>query len=427
MDKDRKSAYLALLRMEKDGAWSNIMLNHLIEEEKPQSPAFVRELTYGVLERKYYLDYLLAQLLTQSIRILRKEAHVLLAMGMYQIIFMDSVPDHAACDECVKLAKKYCRAQSGFINAVLRNFLRKRDSLKQPESEKDPVRRFSALYSYEPWIIQLWIAQFGEARTEKLLAAGNEKPPFTVRVNLLRTSVEELKERLAKQQIQCRSVPSSERVLELKGSQILKLPEYREGLFSVQDTASVIAMEHLSPQAGDTVIDTCAAPFGKTLCCAEIMENQGTILAFDKYPNKIKGLHREAERLGIRIAQAAAADATVPREELFEAADRVICDVPCSGLGVIRRKPEIKYKQLPDGGRELAALQLRILENASRYVRPGGVLQYSTCTINRIENEDVTRAFLASHPAFSETVSRQLMPDEDGTDGFYFCRMKRAE
>ena len=425
MDGDRYTAYQALLKIEKDQAYSNIVLNHLIDERKPKAPAFVRELTYGVLENQYYLDYLIRQLLTK--KKIKKEPLILLRMGIYQIRSMDTVPDHAAVDEMVRIAKKVCHSQSGLVNAVLRNYLRKKEQLKQPSQEEDPVVRLSAMYSCEPWIVRLWMEQLGEEQTEALLKAGNAAPPLTVRVNTLRTSLEELKQSLSGKNIQAADVPETDRALILKGRDILSLPEYREGWFSVQDAASVIAVDALDPKAGDLVVDVCAAPFGKTLAAAERMGNEGQIRAFDLYPNKVRKLEKAAGRLGITIASAEVHDASEPIPELAGQADCVICDVPCSGLGVIRRKPEIKYKKVADDGRELAVLQRRILETAASYVKAGGSLLYSTCTVNRIENQDVVRDFLESHEEFGEVCSRQLLPDVDGTDGFYFCKMKKSE
>lgn len=422
MDIDRLTAYEALLKIEKDQAYSNIVLNNLIEENRPLKPPFVRELTYGVLENKYYLDYLIGQLVKKKPK---KEPLVLLRMGIYQMQFMDSVPDHAAVDETVEIAKKNCFSYVSLVNGVLRNFQRQQNSLKQPYQEKDPVKRMSAVYSCEPWIIRLWMEQYGEERTEELLAASIKAPPMMIRVNMLRTSPAILKEKLKRKHISVQEVAGTKRSLILEGRDILSQMEYRDGLFSVQDASSVIAMETLAPKRGDLVVDVCAAPFGKTLACAEIMGNQGTIRAFDLHENKVQLLEESARRLGITIATAEAHDATVPVEELINAADCVICDVPCSGLGVIRRKPEIKYKKIEDNGRELAKLQLQILETASSYVKTGGSLMYSTCTINSIENRDVVQKFLRSHRNFTMVRTRQLLPTADGTDGFYFCKMKK--
>jgi 16S rRNA (cytosine967-C5)-methyltransferase len=414
MDIDRLTAYQALLKIEKDQAYSNIVLNHLIEENKPKKPPFVRELTYGVLEKKYYLDYLIGQLAKKKPK---KEPLTLIRMGIYQMQFMDSVPDHAAVDEMVEIAKKNCRSYAGLVNGVLRNFRREQDSLRQPSEEKDPVIRLSALYSCEPWIIRLWMEQYGEERTEELLAASIEAPPMMIRVNMLRTSPTILKEKLKRKHISVQEVKGTKRSLILEGRDILSLTEYQDGLFSVQDASSVIAME--------TLVDVCAAPFGKTLACAEIMANQGEIRAFDLHENKVSLLEDSAKRLGITIATAEAHDATELIPELIGAADCVICDVPCSGLGVIRRKPEIKYKRIEDNGRELARLQLQILETASAYVKTGGSLLYSTCTINSVENRDVVQKFLRTHMNFAMVRTRQLLPTADGTDGFYFCKLKK--
>ena len=425
MDMDRKVAFHTLLRVEEDQAYSNIELNHQIAKNKPEHPAFARELVYGVIEHKMYLDYLLEQLLTKSIRKLKKPVLVILRMGLYQMIFMNSVPDHAGVNESVQLAKRYCFQQVGLINAVLRNFQRRRDKLKQPDQEKDTVRRLSVKYSYDPEIVALWLDQYAPEHVESILAAGNEVPPFIIRVNLLRITREELAEQLQGHGYDVSLVDASARLLQVRGSALLSLPEYKEGLFSVQDTASVMAMETLAPSAGDTIVDVCAAPGGKSFTCAEIMGNTGRILSFDKYEKKIAAMKKEAARLGASIVEPEVCDATRPREEFFGTADKVICDVPCSGLGVIRRKPEIKYHKLKDQGREFAELQYSILEASSQYLKKEGFLLYSTCTINSIENRDVVSRFLKKHDSYELVRSRQLLPDEDGTDGFYFCKIRK--
>ncbi len=425
MDNNRKAVFKALVRIEKDGAYSNLLLNQIIESEKPDSPSFVREMTYGVTENKMYLDYLLDQIVNRGIRKVRTEPRTLLRMGIYQMIFMDSVPDYASVNETVRLARKYCFSQANFVNAVLRNFQRKKDDIRQPKDEADPIVRLSATYSFDPWIVRLWIDQYGEEKAEELLSSSIGTPPMMIRVNTLKTSAAVLSKKLERKGYRVLEFPDSRRVLTVKGSNLLEQPEYVQGLFSVQDAASVIAMEALDPKPGDTIVDVCAAPFGKSFACAEIMGDSGSIYAFDKYSHKVARCAETAERLGVTIVQAEAQDALEPREELFGRADRVICDVPCSGLGVIRRKPEIKYKKLDDQGKELASIQKKILTASAQYVKEGGSLMYSTCTINSIENRDVIRSFLKKHPHFTLVSSRQLLPITDGTDGFFFCLMKK--
>ena len=425
MDINRKTAYTVLLKTEKEQAYSNLELNRQIQLLKPDNPPFVRELVYGVLENKIYLDHILSSLIPKGLRGIKKQVLTLLRMGLYQIIFMDSVPSYAAASETVKLAKKLTPGRDGFINGVLRGYEKKKETIVLPDRSRNLIEYLSVRYSYTEWIVKLWLSIFGEEKTERLLAAGNERPDISVRVNFLKTDRKSLASALEKQGFQTKESSESSRVLLVKGSGLLDTVQYREGYFSMQDTASVLAAEALCAKPGETVLDICAAPGGKSLALAEIMENTGLIRSFDIYRHKLSLLEREAERLGISIVETEENDGCAIRSDLSETADCVLVDGPCSGLGVIRRKPEIKYKEISDDGASLAEKQLRILTVSSRYVKPGGILQYSTCTVNRLENEDVVRQFLENHREFVKVFERQLLPDTDAADGFYICRMEK--
>lgn len=425
MDINRKTAYTVLLKTEKEQAYSNLELNRQIQLLKPDNPPFVRELVYGVLENKIYLDHILSGLIPKGLRGIKKQVLTLLRMGLYQIIFMDSVPSYAAASETVKLAKKLTPGRDGFINGVLRGYEKKKETIVLPDRSRNLTEYLSVRYSYAEWIVKLWLSLFGEEKTERLLAAGNERPDISVRVNFLKTDRKSLASALEKQGFQTKESSESSRVLLVKGSGLLDTVQYREGYFSMQDTASVLAAEALCAKLGDTVLDICAAPGGKSLALAEIMENTGRIRSFDIYKHKLSLLEREAERLGISIVETEENDGCAIRSDLSETADCVLVDGPCSGLGVIRRKPEIKYKEISDDGASLAEKQLRILTVSSRYVKPGGTLQYSTCTVNRLENEDVVRQFLENHREFVKVFERQLLPNIDAVDGFYICRMEK--
>ena len=425
MDINRKTAYTVLLKTEKEQAYSNLELNRQIQLLKPDNPPFVRELVYGVLENKIYLDHILSSLIPKGLRGIKKQVLTLLRMGLYQIIFMDSVPSYAAASETVKLAKKLTPGRDGFINGVLRGYEKKKETIVLPDRSRNLIEYLSVRYSYTEWIVKLWLSIFGEEKTERLLAAGNERPDISVRVNFLKTDRKSLASALEKQGFQTKESSESSRVLLVKGSGLLDTVQYREVYFSMQDTASVLAAEALCAKPGETVLDICAAPGGKSLALAEIMENTGLIRSFDIYRHKLSLLEREAERLGISIVETEENDGCAIRSDLSETADCVLVDGPCSGLGVIRRKPEIKYKEISDDGASLAEKQLRILTVSSRYVKPGGILQYSTCTVNRLENEDVVRQFLENHREFVKVFERQLLPDTDAADGFYICRMEK--
>ncbi len=425
MDINRKTAYKVLLRMEQTDAYSNIELNAQLKQEQPDSPGFVRELVYGVTERRLYLDFFLSQLVSRGLKNMKAQPLTVLRMGLYQLMFMDSVPDYAAVDESVQLARRYCFGQAGLVNGVLRNYQRNKDKLKKPKSVKNTVKRLSYEYSFAPCITKMWLDQYGLDRTREIMEASNETPPVMIRVNPMKTDADTLIARLEENEIQAVRSEDTDRILICKGKNILDTMEYHQGWFSVQDEASVLAVEAFKPQPNDLIIDVCAAPGGKAMACAEIMNNTGKIMAFDLYEKKINHMKEEADRLGVTNIEASVHDATKLDNELVGKADRVICDVPCSGLGVVRRKPEIKYKKLINDGKDLAKLQLSILETAAKYVKEGGQLMYSTCTINANENTGVISAFLGKHSNFNLGRNRQLLPNSDGTDGFYYCKMKK--
>lgn len=425
MDINRKTAYHTLMDMETKKAYSNLALNHHIIVNKPDSPAFVRELVYGVTENRMLLDYYIDKLVPSGVSKVKTSDLVVLRMGIYQLGFMDSVPEYAAVNESVNLAKKYCHGRKGFINGVLRSYIKQKMSLQLPDRLENEVEYLSVKYSYEPWIIEMWLKQYDSEFVEELLKAGNDTPPMTIRMNWLKTMKEDLKERLVEKGFEVEDGKFCRNAINVKGQNLLDNEIYRQGYFSVQDEASMLTSEKLNPQKGDVIMDVCAAPGGKTLAIAERMDNTGEIIASDIYPRKLEILAKEAERLGIRNIKTKPWDATRTDPSMIHKADRVIVDAPCSGLGVIRRKPEIKYKKYDNDMRQLPLKQRDILEASSAYVKPGGVLLYSTCTINREENDEVVDAFLRRNPDFEEVERMQLLPNVDGTDGFFICVINR--
>ena len=428
MDANRKTAYHTLLDMENKRAYSNLALNHHILINKPDDPAFVRELVYGVLENRTLLDYYLDQLIPKGVRSTRHQDLTILRMGLYQIEFMDAVPDYAAVNESVALAKRYARGRSGFVNGVLRGYLKNKDSLTLPDREEDLLAYLSVKYSYAPWIVQLWLDTYDDVDfVESLLAAGNESPDLTLRMNWLKVMKKDLIPALEERGCTVTEGKYSANALHVKGTGILESDLYKNGLFSVQDEASQLVAEMLDPRQGDTVIDVCAAPGGKTMAVAERMNNRGRIVAQDIYKRKIQLIEREAARLGVTIVETRTWDSTRVDSTLTGKADRVLVDAPCSGLGVVRRKPEIKYKAYNQEMAMLPQKQQAILQAASKYVNAGGVLVYSTCTINPHENEEIVSSFLKSHPNFMVEETKQLLPHINGTDGFFICRMRKSD
>ena len=370
MDANRKTAYLTLMAVEQKKAYSNIALNHQIIVGKPTSEAFVRELVYGVLENKIWLDYILEHLIPSGVESVKTSDLTILRMGIYQLGYMDSVPEYAAVNESVVLAKRFARGRSGFINGVLRSYIRERYNIKLPDRFEDEVKYLSIKYSYDPWIISLWMEQYDSRFVEELLEAGNQKPPMVIRMNWLKVVKRDLIARLEKQGFEVSEGKLCDDSLYIKGSGLINNQLYRNGMYSVQDEAALLVANMLDPKQGDLIMDLCAAPGGKTMAIAERMNNRGKIIASDIYKRKLNIVEQEAKRLGITIVEMRPWDATRVDSNMVQKADRVLVDVPCSGLGVIRRKPEIKYKK-PFNLDGLPRIQLEILSAGAQYVKVG--------------------------------------------------------
>jgi len=427
MDNNRKTAYQTLLDVEAKKAYSNIALNHKIAVNKPSTPAFVRELVYGVLERKLTLDYYIDQLLTEGIDSLKIPEITILRMGIYQLGYMEKVPEYAAVSECVDLAKKYCKGRAGLINGVLREYQNKKIYLTLPTRDEDEVKYLSIKYSYAPWIIELWLKYYSMSFVEQLLEAGNQTPPLTVRANWLKIRKDDLKKALRERGFEVEDGKIAQNAINVKGSKLLDSELYRYGLFTPQDESSMLVSEKIGVKQGDLVMDVCAAPGGKTTAIAERMNNTGKIIASDIYRRKLDIVDKEAKRLGITNIETRSWDATRVDSTMVKKADRVLVDAPCSGLGVVRRKPEIKYRELSEDIMMMPKKQADILSASSSYVKPGGTLVYSTCTINPEENEKIIDQFLKRNRDFEKVERTLLLPNVNGTDGFFICVMKRDE
>ncbi len=424
MDLNRKTAYEILLDIERNDSYSNLATNNFIKKNAPDKEAFVREIVYGVLENKILLDYYLDALVPSGVKKIKKKELTLLRMGLYQIIYMDSVPEYAAVSETVNLAKRLASGREKFINGVLRAYIKKRGEISLPDIEKEPVRYLGVKYSICEWIVRLWLNTYGLEKTEEMLAAINTAPMLSVRVNRLKIDTNELAELLEKEGFCVQASDKTPRGLFVSGSRLLESDAYKQGFFSVQDIASIMTSDILGAKPGDTVLDLCAAPGGKTLATAELMQNQGKIIAIDIYEHKLSLIRAQAMRCGIDIIRTKCHDSTIEIFEFIESADYVLADVPCSGLGVMARKPEIKYRKDPDLD-ELTDRQAKILARAAAYVKKGGSLVYSTCTINRDENENQIERFLHENRDFAVEKQIQLLPT-DGTDGFFICKMIRV-
>ena len=432
----RETALNVLIACRKDGGWSNGVLKEYCHRDRLDSrdSALAARLCYGVLQNRNLLDFYLQQLLIGKAKDLHPAVHDILHLGLYQLQLMDKIPESAAVNESVELAKKYCRKQRnapGLVNAVLRNAIRSKDSLQQPISWEDK-------YSHPGQLINLLKSYVGKARIEPMLKANNAIAPMTVQVNTLKTTASALQMRLEAEGVAAEKHGWLSDCLVLSGTgNIEQLPAFREGLFYVQDPAAKLSVLCAQLQPGQNVLDCCAAPGGKSFAAAVAMKGEGSITSCDIHPHKIDLIAKGAARLGLTNITATQQDATAFRSDWQDRFDTVIADVPCSGLGIIRKKPDIRYKDLSSLA-ELPALQERILHNAARYVKPGGLLLYATCTLVQAENEGMVERFLQTHSDFTteplplpmpfpknESGMLALVPGEYDTDGFFFCRLRR--
>lgn len=431
----RETALNALIACRKSGAWPNGALKEYIARDRlpPRDAALATRLCYGVLQNRNKLDFYLKQLLTGRLKDLHPVVRDILHLGLYQIYELDKVPESAAVNESVTLAKKYCKnpKAGALVNAVLRKAATK-GTLQEPVSYADR-------YSHPDELISLLKANLPKGKLEPMLIADNAAPRTVVQVNALRISAEELAERLNREHVSARPHEWMPDCLVLSGTGSLEqLPAFREGLFYVQDPAAKLSVLCAGlPETGGNALDCCAAPGGKSFAAAIAMGGKGSIVSCDIYPHKTALIENGAARLGLTNITARQQDASQVVPEWVGAMDTVIADVPCSGLGIIRKKPDIRYKNLKEL-EDLPALQLKILETQASYVRPGGTLLYSTCTVLKRENEDVVSAFLAAHGEFTtepltlpgvfpknETGMLTLIPGEYDTDGFFICRLRR--
>ena len=430
----RETALNVLIACRKEGGWSNGVLKEYLQRDHldRRDAALATRLCYGVLQNRLKLDHYLQQLLTGKLKDLHPAVRDILHLGLYQMKEMDKVPTSAAVNESVDLAKKYCKKQRyapGLVNAVLR---------KAADGPLQEPTGWQEKYSHPQPLIDLLKGYVGKERIEPMLRANNEAPETVVQVNTLVITTAALAQRLEAEGVTVQPHGWMKDCLVLSGTGNLeKLPAFREGLFYVQDAAAKLSVLCAELTPGQNVLDCCAAPGGKSFAAAIAMENRGSIVSCDVHPHKSELIANGADRLGIAILSARCQDATAFIPDWEEKMDTVIADVPCSGLGIIRKKPDIRYKNLQELA-ALPALQLQILKNQARYVRPGGVLLYSTCTLLRQENEGIVEAFLKEDSqfrleklplpaAFPENTSGMLalVPGEYDTDGFFIAKLRR--
>lgn len=412
----RKAAHASLVSCLANDKFVNLEISAILKRSNLEGAdrGLYTALVYGTIERLITIDYYISRLSQRPLKEIDLETLCAIRMGICQLQFMDKIPPHAAVDESVELCSKRSK---GFANAVLRSFLRKAPEL--PERNDGEIRYLSIKYSVPEALCELFVSDYG-SETEDILAAFLEKKDTAISLNTLRPDAKRKAEALG-------AYPSEI----CEGSMLCPtfsgiLEGVEAGDWFVQDEASALCAKWVGAKTGETVVDTCAAPGGKSFALALSMNNEGKLYSFDLHDNKISLIKKGAEKLGITIINAEARDARDPKEELIGKADKVLCDAPCSGFGVIGKKPDIKYKDIA-ASEGLPRVQAQVVRGASRYVRPGGILVYSTCTVLKRENEDIVNGFLAENNDFELIEMKTMLPHRDGTDGFFICKMKRKE
>jgi 16S rRNA (cytosine967-C5)-methyltransferase len=440
MDSSRKLAVDIVDSILNKGAYSNIVLNSKLNKSglQDRDKGLVTEIVYGTIKYKYTIDKILSSYLKYSTDKMDSFVLNILRTAIYQIYFLDKVPEFAAVSEAVDIAKKHkSLASSKLVNGVLRNYLRNKSKVYY--NTKDKIQILCFKYSYEPWLVELFIKQYGEDKIEELLSGLNSTPDVTLRINSMRISFEDAYNNLKTMGYEIEEgtvCPEAIRII--KGKSIEQNPLFKEGMATVQDESAMLVAPSMDLKPGLTILDLCSAPGGKTTHISELMNNSGKVYAYDIHKDKLPLIEQNANRLGITNIKCGLLDASVYNASLEDSADRVLIDVPCSGLGIIRKKPEIKWTKNIKQLNEIIKIQKSIMENAAKYVKPGGLLLYSTCTLNKSENENNVKWFLSKftnfilEPVYYGEVENILYDKFGATilpnnymDGFFIAKLKR--
>jgi 16S rRNA (cytosine967-C5)-methyltransferase len=446
----RVLALKALLLVEEEEAYTNLALLRVfneVPEAERRERAFATELVYGVLRNRMKIDYFLGRLLSRPFVSLKPTVRNLLRLALYQLLALPDIPERAVCHSAVELLKRTPFAGlAGLVNAVLRRFIRERGQLELPDRATDLATYLEIVYSHPRWLVERWLDRFGPETTEAILQTNNQAPPFTIRVNQLRVAPDDAILQLMMEGVALRQaalLPEAF-VIESLPVGLEELPSFQSGKISVQDESAMLAAHLLQPKPGETIIDLCAAPGGKSAHIAEIVREQAKIFSVDIYAHKIRLITENAARLGLSNIIPCLGDARIFQLPDNQLADAVLLDAPCSGTGVLRRRVDARYRRQPEDIKELAALQRSILTHAAELVRPGGRLIYVTCSLEKEENQDQITAFCAAHPDFQiinwrgflpvqlaeylvepELGWATILPSAGSGDGFFLCRLER--
>lgn len=419
MNRDWLAVFESLKGVYTDGAYSNMAISEALFHHKGCKESFVRNYAKGVLRDTIRLDYFIDRLAAKGIDKIKSRPLIVLRMGIYAIDSLGSVPDHAAVNESVNLARKVARGSEGFVNGMLRSYLRERDNLVIP-SDRDDVK-----YSVNPAIISLLRGQYGE-EAEDILRALNEPQMTIIRVNRLRADRGDVIDGLNAMGIEAKASNESPNAIEASGSGIVSSDMYKAGMISMQSLSSMLAIEAAGLSSKIRVLDMCAAPGGKSAYMAELMDDDGEITACDIHDHRLELIKKTQERLGLSIIKTLKADGSVRNPEMVGRFDFVLADVPCSGLGVMSSKPEIAFKSNPESYAELTDIQKSILRNAVAYTKPGGRIEYSTCTLNKDENEKVIESIMAeSKGSLLSVIEMKTLMPYNSKVGFFYCILKK--
>ncbi|MDR1773962.1 MAG: 16S rRNA (cytosine(967)-C(5))-methyltransferase RsmB [Clostridioides sp.] len=438
----RQIAYKVLYDIQKNKSYSNISINKHFNnyDIKDIDRGLATELIYGVVENQIYIDYIIDKLSKIKVKKMNDSVITVLRMGVYQIVFLENIAQYSAVDESVKLVKKYDFRSSGFVNAILRNVIRQKDEITKIK-EKNKIKKLSIKYSYNEWIVKNWADKFGIEFCEELLEENSHKPKLYIRTNTLKISRDELISKLENMNVTCNKVKGFEEAIEVKNlKQIQNNKLFKDGLFTIQDLSSMLVAKVANPNENSLVLDICSAPGGKTTHMATLMKNTGKVIARDIFAHKVKLIEDSVKRLGLKNVEAQEYDATKFDNKNVDKFDYVICDVPCSGFGIVRRKPEIKYKNYEEI-KDLPIVQKNILNNASKYLKVGGTLVYSTCTIQSEEDENIIEEFLKENKNYKldkidsididleqqDTGMIKIFPNIHSMDGFFIAKLVRFQ
>ncbi|MCI0764607.1 16S rRNA (cytosine(967)-C(5))-methyltransferase RsmB [Bacillus sp. TL12] len=437
----RELALDGLMQVEKSGAYSNLLLNNLIEKSQidRKDVGLLTEIVYGTIQRRDTLDYYLQPFLRKKVEAWVK---VLLRLSLYQMIYLDRVPERAVIHEAVEIAKRRGhKGIAGMVNGVLRSI--QREGVPSLDEIQNPVKRLAVATSHPEWLVQEWTTAYDLETAEKMCEVNMLPPVPTARVNVDKVMVEEAIDLLKQEGVEAQSGDLSDDAIQIEKGNVAHTEAFQKGFLSIQDESSMLVARALEPAEGDKVLDSCAAPGGKTTHIAERLKGTGQVMSLDLHPHKVRLIQQQAKRLGLENVETKALDARKVQEHFAsESFDKILVDAPCSGFGVIRRKPDIKLGKEKGDSERLSTIQLSILEKVAPLLKAGGRLVYSTCTIEKIENEQVIEQFLQEHPEFEwDTTMKERMPEKlrpyinEGqvqilphyfaTDGFYIACLRK--